>query len=44
LKGCREGKMFELLVDNPNLFESYAIQDSRITVKHINEMGNDISS
>jgi hypothetical protein len=33
------GRMFDLLVDNPELFKAYAVQDSRITLKHINEMG-----
>jgi hypothetical protein len=27
------------LVDDPELFKRYAIQDSKITLKHINEMG-----
>ncbi len=33
------GSMLELLADKPSLFREYAVQDSRITVKHINEMG-----
>jgi hypothetical protein len=33
------GRMFDLLVDKPELFRDYAIQDSVITLKHINEMG-----
>lgn len=37
LRGYR-GRMLDLLVENPILFKAYAIQDSKITLKHINEM------
>jgi hypothetical protein len=36
--GKYRGKMDQLLKDDKKLFEEYAIQDSLITLKHVNEM------
>jgi hypothetical protein len=37
--GGYRGKMRALIKDDLNLFKEYAILDSKIVVKHINEMG-----